>query len=54
MNSGNTNSEDKNERIPSVLDIELDNDIVGQDIPQFRSGGEDVSDLHAWFDPEEE
>ncbi|OAA77900.1 secretory phospholipase A2 [Akanthomyces lecanii RCEF 1005] len=43
-----------NERLPSVLDIELDDVIVGQEIPGVRRWGIAVSDLVAWLGPEEE
>lgn len=52
--NNSTNSEGKNERMACVLDIELDDDIVGQDIPHARLWGEDVSDLDAWLDSAEE
>ncbi|KAJ6780330.1 hypothetical protein PWT90_05327 [Aphanocladium album] len=38
----------------SVLDIELDADIEGQEIPEIEENGEDVEDLDAWFGPDEE
>lgn len=38
----------------SVLDIELDADIEGQEIPEIEEEGEDVEDLDAWFGPDEE
>ncbi|OAA69506.1 Phospholipase A2 [Cordyceps fumosorosea ARSEF 2679] len=38
----------------SVLDIELDDDIEGQVIPEIEEKGEDVDDLDAWFGPDEE
>lgn len=38
----------------SVLDIKVDDDIEGQEIPQIEENGEDVDDLDAWFGPDEE
>lgn len=49
-----TNSKAANERLPSVLNIELDDVIVGQGIPGVRRWGIDVSDLVAWLGPEED
>lgn len=37
----------------SVLDIEVDEDIPGQKIPEIEENGEDVDDLDLWFDADE-
>lgn len=37
----------------SVLDIEVDADIEGQEIPEVQEEGKEVDDLDAWFGPDE-
>ncbi|TQV99358.1 hypothetical protein V2A60_004836 [Cordyceps javanica] len=47
-NSGFTKNEG------SVLDIELDADIEGQEIPEIEENDQDVDDFDAWLVPDEE